>query len=180
MEVVQVNTKIKSLLRFDEIISGILLICIFVDVALQVISRLTPGNAIFWTVEMGEILLAALIWMSVGPAVLRNSHVRFDLILVKTPPKLRKYLYVLGNIIFAVFLIMISVILVQLMDFYKNHNTVTTSLQWNKFYVRMPMLAGCTIGAVRLCVQAWQFATGRLPVPVGEAFAAAAENEGGN
>ncbi|MDR1317771.1 MAG: TRAP transporter small permease subunit, partial [Spirochaetales bacterium] len=73
------KTKISALFRIDEVISAVLLICIFIDVALQVISRLTPGNAIFWTVEMGEILLAALIWMSVGPAVLRNSHVRFDL-----------------------------------------------------------------------------------------------------
>jgi TRAP-type C4-dicarboxylate transport system permease small subunit len=173
------NKKTNPLFRFDEIISGILLIGIFIDVALQVISRLTPGNAIFWTVEMGEILLAALIWMSVGPAVLRNSHVRFDLILLKTPPKLRKYLYVSGNIVFAVFLVMIAVILVQLMDFYKNHNTVTTSLQWNKFYVRMPMLAGCLIGAARLIVQAWQFATGRLPIPASEVFAVQ-EKEGGN
>jgi TRAP-type C4-dicarboxylate transport system permease small subunit len=171
------NKKINPLFRIDEIISGILLICIFIDVALQVISRLTPGNAIFWTVEMGEILLAALIWMSVGPAVLRNSHVRFDLILIKTPLKMRKYLYIFGNIIFAIFLIMIAVILVQLMDCYKNHNTVTTSLQWNKFYVRMPMLAGCVIGAGRLIVQAWQFATGRLPIPVSEALSVP-ENEG--
>ncbi|MDR1179254.1 MAG: TRAP transporter small permease [Spirochaetales bacterium] len=172
------TTKLKALFRIDEIIAGIILICIFTDVMLQVISRLTPGNAIFWTVEMGEILLAALIWMSVGPAVLRNSHVRFDLILIKTPPKIRKYLYVFGNIIFAVFLILISVILVQLMDFYKNHNTVTASLQWNKFYVRIPMLVGSIIGAVRLLIQAWQFASGRLPIPVSEAFAGA-ENAGG-
>jgi TRAP-type C4-dicarboxylate transport system permease small subunit len=172
------NKKNNFLFRMDEVIASLILICIFIDVALQVISRVTPGNAIFWTVEMGEILLAALIWMSVGPAVSRNSHVRFDLILVKTPPKMRKYLYIFGNIIFAVFLVMIAIILVELMDFYKNHNTVTTSLQWNKFYVRIPMLLGCVIGALRLVIQAWQFATGRLPIPVGEAFAVA-EDKGG-
>jgi TRAP-type C4-dicarboxylate transport system permease small subunit len=174
-----VNIKTSFLLRLDEIISGILLIAIFADVALQVISRLTPGNAIFRTVEMGEILLAALIRMSVGTAVLRNSHVRFDLILLKMPPKMRKYLYIFGNIVFAVFLLMIAVILVQLMDFYKHHNTVTTSLQWNKFYVRMPMLAGCLIGAARLIAQAWQFASGGPPIPVSEVFAVPRNNSEG-
>jgi TRAP-type C4-dicarboxylate transport system permease small subunit len=156
----------KAFFRIDEIIAALILMCIFIDVALQIISRLTPGNAIFWTVEVGEMLLAALIWMAVGPATLHNSHVRFDLILLKMPPKARKYLYIFGNVIFAVFLVLIAVLLAQLMGFYKTHNTVTTGLQWNKFYVRIPMLAGCLMGAVRLLVQAWQFAAGRLPLPI--------------
>ncbi|MDR1932641.1 MAG: TRAP transporter small permease [Spirochaetales bacterium] len=164
------NKKTNFFSRIDENIAALILVCIFVDVALQVISRVTPGNAIFWTVEVGEMLLAALIWMAVGPATLKNSHVRFDLILLKMPPKARKYLYIFGNIIFAVFLVLIAVFLVQLMNFYKNNNTVTTGLQWNKFYVRIPMLLGCFIGVIRLLFQAWQFGTGRLPLPIDEAF----------
>ncbi|MDR3200846.1 MAG: TRAP transporter small permease [Spirochaetales bacterium] len=164
------------LLRIDEIIAAIILICIFIDVALQVISRITPGNAIFWTVEVGEMLLAALIWMAVGPATLSNSHVRFDLILLKMPPRARKYLYIFGNITFAVFLVLIAILLVDLMSFYKSHNSVTTGLQWNKFYVRIPMLAGCVIGTIRLLIQSWQFGTGRRPLPIDEAFAV--KNEG--
>ncbi|MDR1317909.1 MAG: TRAP transporter small permease [Spirochaetales bacterium] len=173
------KTKTHPSFRIDEIIAALILLCIFVDVTLQVVSRLTPGNAIFWTVEVGEMLLAALIWMSVGPATLSNSHVRFDLVLLKMPPKARKYLYIFGNIIFAFFLVLISVILVQLMDFYKNHNTVTTGLQWNKFYVRIPMLLGCLIGTLRLLVQAWKFGTGRLPIPIEQSFSAPAGGEKG-
>jgi TRAP-type C4-dicarboxylate transport system permease small subunit len=171
-EVRKVNIQEKTYCRFDEIFAGIVLICIFVDVALQVTSRLTPGNAIFWTVEVGEMLLAALIWLSIGPAVFSNSHVRFDLVLLKMPPKARKYFYIFGNIIFAVFLLLIAYYLVQLMIFYKNNNTVTTGLQLNKFYVRIPMLLGCLIGTARLLIQAWQFGTGRLPLPIDQAFSA--------
>ena len=72
-----VKTQEKSFFRFDEIFAGFILICIFVDVALQVTSRLTPGNAIFWTVEVGEMLLAALIWMSIGPAVMGGREAGF-------------------------------------------------------------------------------------------------------
>jgi TRAP-type C4-dicarboxylate transport system permease small subunit len=176
---VYVKTQGEKFFRFDEIFAGFILICIFVDVALQVTSRLTPGNAIFWTVEVGEMLLAALIWMSIGPAVMTNSHVRFDLVILKMPRKARKYLYIFGNIIFAFFLVMIAFFLVELMLFYKNNNTVTTGLQLNKFYVRIPMLLGCVIGTFRLLVQAWKFGTGRLPLPIDEAFSApAAKGEG--
>jgi TRAP-type C4-dicarboxylate transport system permease small subunit len=166
------NKKINPLFRIDEIVAALVLICIFVDVALQVISRVTPGNAIFWTVEVGEMLLAALIWMAIGPATLNNSHVRFDLILLRMPPKARKYFYIFGNVIFAAFLVLIAIFLMQLMNFYKNNNTVTTGLQLNKFYVRIPMLLGCFIGAIRLLLQAWKFGTGRLPIPIDVVFSA--------
>ena len=167
-------------IRIDEIFAGLILACVFIDVALQIISRLTPGNAIFWTVEVGEMLLAALIWMSIGPAVLGNSHVRFDLVLMKFPPKLRRYLYIFGNIIFAVFLLIIAYFLLDLMKFYKNNNTVTTGLQLNKFYVRIPMLAGCLIGTFRLLKQAWQFATNKLPLPIDEFLSAEPKTGGGS
>ena len=169
-----------SHVRIDEIFAGVILLCIFIDVILQITSRLTPGNAIFWTVEVGEMLLAALIWMSIGPAVLSNSHVRFDLVLMKMPPKMRKYLYIFGNIIFAVFLVLIAYFLLDLMKFYKNKNTVTTGLQLNKFYVRIPMLVGCVIGTVRLLVQAWKFARGKLPLPIDEFLAGEQASEGGS
>jgi TRAP-type C4-dicarboxylate transport system permease small subunit len=164
------KTKTAPAFRIDEIVAALILVCIFVDVTLQVVSRLTPGNAIFWTVEVGEMLLAALIWMSIGPATLSNSHVRFDLILLKMSSKSRKYLYIFGNIIFAFFLVLIAFYLSQLMNFYRNNNTVTTGLQWNKFYVRIPMLLGCIIGTIRLLVQAWKFGTGRLPIPIEQSF----------
>ena len=167
-----------SHVRIDEIFAGIILACVFIDVALQIISRLTPGNAIFWTVEVGEMLLAALIWMSIGPAVLSSSHVRFDLVLMKLPSKMRKYMYIFGNIIFAVFLLLIAYFLLDLMQFYKNNNTVTTGLRLNKFYVRIPMLVGCLIGTVRLLMKAWQFATNKLPLPIDLFLSADAKNEG--
>jgi hypothetical protein len=64
------------------------------------------------------------------------------------------------------------------MNFYKYNNTVTTGLQWNKFYVRIPMLLGCIIGTIRLLIQAWKFGTGRLPLPIEEAFSTSSK-EGG-
>ena len=166
--------------RIDEIFAGVILACIFIDVVLQITSRLTPGNAIFWTVEMGEMLLAALIWMSIGPAVLSNSHVRFDLVLMKMPSKMRKYLYIFGNIVFAFFLLMVAYFLLDLMSFYKNNNTVTTGLRLNKFYVRIPMLVGCLIGTARLLVQAWKFGMGKLPLPIDEFLTREQANKGGS
>ena len=170
--------KENPLKNIDSIISTIFLIMIFIDVMLQIISRITPGNAIFWTVEVGEMLLAAVIWMTIGPAVLSNSHVRFDLILIRLPRKTQKYLFIIGNIVFAVFLIILAVLLSELMIFYKNHNSVTTGLGWNKFYVRIPMFVGCIVGAIRLTIQSWQFAKDKIPIPIDAALMASPKKGG--
>ena len=162
--------KDNPVINFDKIISNTIVGLIFIDVMLQVISRILPGNAISWTLEVGEILLAALIWMGVGPGIANNSHVRFDLILMKLKRSWRKPVYIIGNMIFTLFLIVMAVLIVQLLIFYSQSNTRTTLLEVNKMYVRLPMLIGCAVGVVRLVVQSWGFMKGTLRLPIDEAF----------
>ena len=142
-----------------------LMLAVFIDVMLQIISRLAPGNAISWTVEMGEILLAGIIWMGIGLGVLSNTHVRFDLLLTKLSPKTKKIFYVVGNIVFAMFLLLLAFYTIRLLSFYIRSNTRTPSLRWNKAFIRWPVLVGCVVGALRLSIQAWFFATGKEPIP---------------
>ena len=159
--------KIKNFLKqLDIVIAGMLLLAVFIDVMMQIISRITPGNAIFWTVEMGEILLAAIIWMGLGLGVVNNTHVRFDLILTKLSHKPKKVFYIIGNVVFAVFLLIMAYYAFNLLAFYVKTNTRTPSLRWNKAIVRLPVLLGCLIGAVRMIIQAWLFATEKIPLPI--------------
>ena len=102
------GNKLNIIKRLDVSIAALLLGSAFINVLLQILTRITPGNAIPWTVEMGEILLAAIIWMGLGLGVLTNTHVRFDLILTKLPRRQKKILYIIGNIVFAVFLLILA------------------------------------------------------------------------
>jgi len=157
--------KLKFLRQLDVTVTTMLMLAVFIVVMLQIISRLTPGNAISWTVEMGEILLAGIIWMGIGLGVLNNTHVRLDLLLTKLPYKAKKVFYIIGNIIFAVFLLILAYYTIELLSFYINSNTKTPSLRWNKAIIRAPILIGCVIGAARMLIQAWFFATETLPLP---------------
>jgi TRAP-type C4-dicarboxylate transport system permease small subunit len=159
------NRKVNCLLCLDTGIATLTVGLIFTDVILQVISRLTPGNAISWTVEMGELLLATVIWLGIGLGVQCFSHVRFDLLLYKMPKKMRKYLYIASNIIFAVFLFIMAVLTLRLLDFYILTNARTTVLRLPKLYVKLPMLIGCIVGTIRLLIQSWLLATSRIPIP---------------
>ena len=154
--------------QLDVGIAATFMLGAFINVMLQIISRITPGNAISWTVEMGEILLAAIIWMGIGIGVVNNTHVRFDLILTKLPHKPKKIFYVIGNITFAIFLIILAYYTINLLFFYVRSNTRTPSLRWNKAIIRAPVLIGCLIGAARMLAQAWLFATEKIPLPIDE------------
>ena len=157
--------RLKFIKQLDVTISTIFMLSVFVVVMLQILSRILPGNAISWTVEMGEILLAGIIWMGIGSAVLTNSHVRFDMVLSKLPHKTKKLFYIVGNIAFAIFLIILAYYTIELLNFYINSNTRTPSLRWNKAIIRLPVLIGCTVGATRMLMQAYYFATDKLPLP---------------
>jgi TRAP-type C4-dicarboxylate transport system permease small subunit len=157
--------KLKFLRQLDVVIATTLMLVVFIVVMLQIISRLTPGNAISWTVEMGEILLAGVIWMGVGLGVLNNSHVRLDLLLTKLPFKAKKVFYIIGNMLFVLFLLILAYYTIELLTFYINSNTRTPSLRWNKAIIRAPVLIGCVIGVVRMSLQAWLFATEAIPLP---------------
>jgi len=154
--------------RLDVIIVTLLTIAAFVNVMLQILSRIMPVRVVPWTVEMGEILLAAIIWMGLGLAVLNNSHVRFDMMLSKMSYKTKKIFYIIGNVVFAIFLGILAYHTVSLLQFHIRANNRTPMLGWNRAYIRAPVLIGCIVGAARMLIQAWQFATNKLPLPSGE------------
>lgn len=135
---------------FDLAISGFLLALIFVDIMLQVYSRLAPGTAPKWTVEMGSILLCALLWMGLGAGVQQNAHIRFDMVIGFFPPKIRKIFDIFGNVVFAAFLILLSYYTFRMLEWYMKVGSTTTILEWNKGWTKLPMLIGLLIATIRL------------------------------
>ena len=168
--------KLNFLKQLDCIIATLLVLAGFVNILLQVIGRLTPGRVVPWTVEMGEILLVAIIWMGIGLGVQNNTHIRFDLILGKLPHKAKKIFFVVGNVIFAMFLIFLAYYTIDLLAFHLRVGNRTPMLGWSRALIRAPVLIGCILGALRLLIQAWFFATEKIPLPATEVENEAAES----
>ncbi len=141
---------LRTIRSLDLTVSAFLMVLIFLDIMLQVYSRMAPGTAPKWTVEMGSILLCALLWMGLGAGVQANSHIRFDMVVAFCPPRVRKILDLFGNIVFAIFIGMLSYYTWQMLEWYFSVNSTTTILQWNKGWTKMPMLVGLLIALVRL------------------------------
>lgn len=141
--------------RLDIIASGIFLLLIFVDVMLQVITRITPNTiAVKWTVEMGSILLCALLWIGLGQGINNKAHIRFTMVVEMFPKKVQKMFEVFGDLVFMIFCCILAYYTWSMLQFYAENNTVTTILQWGKQWTKMPMFLGLIIAAIRLVLVA--------------------------
>ena len=148
-----------SLKNLDGTVGYLLLFVILVVVFLQIMSRVLPGNTISWTLEVSEMLLGALIWLNISVGIISGAHVSFDLVVRRLPHKAQKFVVLLNNAIFIVYLVLLAAFTVQVLDYYLVLGAKSTILQISMFWVRMPILIGCVLTIIRLCIKEYRIFT---------------------
>jgi TRAP-type C4-dicarboxylate transport system permease small subunit len=151
------NTKTRAVLRIldaiDLAIAPIILVVVFVVVLLQIVSRVLPGNALSWTIEVGETLLGFIIWFGISVAARNNNHVSFDLLVRNFPQAPRKILGLISINLFIFYLAWLGLSTIALLQHYLKFDSRTTILQVSMFWVRLPILIGCITTIVRLAIK---------------------------
>jgi TRAP-type transport system small permease protein len=150
---------VRVIKNIDEYVAIFIMVVILVVVLLQILSRIIPGDALPWTLELGEMLLGALIWMTISVGVVKNTHVSFDLVIKRLPKKISRILVILDNFIFIVYLILLSIFTVQILEYYLILHQASTMLNISKFWIRMPILIGSIMTAVRLSIKQYRIIT---------------------
>lgn len=145
--------------NLDGTVGYLLLFVILVVVFLQIMSRVLPGNTISWTLEVSEMLLGALIWLNISVGIISGAHVSFDLVVRRLPHKAQKFVVLLNNAIFIVYLVLLAAFTVQVLDYYLVLGAKSTILQISMFWVRMPILIGCVLTIIRLCIKEYRIFT---------------------
>ena len=145
--------------NLDGTVGYLLLFVILVVVFLQIMSRVLPGNTISWTLEVSEMLLGALIWLNISVGIISGAHVSFDLVVRRLPHKAQKFVVLLNNAIFIVYLVLLAAFTVQVLDYYLVLGAKSTILQISMFWVRMPILVGCVLTIIRLCIKEYRIFT---------------------
>lgn len=145
----------------DTTVTTLIIVFLFLDVCLQVLTRIIPGNAISWTNEMGEILLGALIWFGVSAATRVNGHIGFDLFVARLSPRNKRIMGAINTALFIVYLAILGYLTWGLMQRYIRFNQATPILRINYFWVRLPILIGCAGGIVRLLIREYRIITGK-------------------
>jgi len=154
-----VKRVLHSLKNLDGTVGYLLLFVILVVVFLQIMSRVLPGNTISWTLEVSEMLLGALIWLNISVGIISGAHVSFDLIVRRLPHRIQKFVVLLNNAIFIAYLVLLAAFTVQVLDYYLVLGARSTILQISMFWVRLPILIGCIVTIIRLCIKEYRIFT---------------------
>jgi TRAP-type C4-dicarboxylate transport system permease small subunit len=149
------------IVRLDCFVAPVIVALLFLDVILQVLSRLTPGAALSWTVEMGSMLLGALIWMGISIGIREDTHVCFTLIVSNFSQSVQKTIRFIKNLLFIVYLILLAVFTVQMMMTYLVLGRTNVMLSINMAWVRLPVLIGCGFSTLLLIVKELQMLKNR-------------------
>jgi TRAP-type C4-dicarboxylate transport system permease small subunit len=147
--------------NLDGTVGYLLLFVIMVVVFLQIASRILPTNSISWTLEVSEMLLGALIWLNISVGIISGAHVSFDLLVRRLPHRAQKFMVLLNNAIFIVYLVLLGAFTVQVLNYYLLLGSRSTILQISMFWVRMPILIGCVVTILRLCIKEYRIFTDR-------------------
>jgi len=158
------QTVFRILDDIDLALAPIILGIVFVVVLLQIVSRVLPGNALSWTIEVGETLLGFIIWFGISVAARNNNHVSFDLLVRKFPQAPKKALGLIGINLFILYLGWLALATIELLQHYVKFDSRTTILQVSMFWVRFPILIGCLTTIVRLVIKDYLVITNREPV----------------
>jgi TRAP-type C4-dicarboxylate transport system permease small subunit len=147
------KTLSKVLNIFDATICVLLMLFIFIDVSLQISSRIIPGAALPWTVELGQIFLAGIIWMGISMSVNDDSHVSFDILSNRLKPKSKKIIAAIDIVIFIIYMLLLTGITINLVQFYIQVDARTTVLKINYGLARLPIIVGCVVTTIKLLMK---------------------------
>ncbi len=145
----------------DLAIAPTILVIAFVDVLLQILSRVLPGNALPWTIEVGEMLLGFMIWFGISVAARNNNHIGFDLLVRNFPEAAKRVLGLIGINLFIFYLGWLGLATIELLQHYQKFESRTTILQMHMFWVRLPILIGCVSTIIRLAIKDYLVLTNR-------------------
>ena len=102
------NILLRIIDNIDGVLVGIIMAIIFIDVMLQISTRVLPIRAFAWTNELGEIMLSAPIWFGVSAAVKTNNHIGFDLFFSKLSPGGKTFTGPINIALFPVYLCILA------------------------------------------------------------------------
>ena len=75
-----------------------------------------------WSEELARYLFIWLVYLSASYAIYKNAHIKIDAVKNLYPKKIRKYIPILGNVIFFIYAVGITVYSCgHCMDIYASH-----------------------------------------------------------
>ncbi len=144
------NTKEKKFNRIEEWLSVAVLVAILILLTYQVVMRFVFHNTNSWSEELARYLFIWLVYISAAYAIYKNAHIKIDAVKSLYPKKIRKYIPILGNVIFLIYAVAITIFSFDYcMDIYASHQ-VSMGLGVMMAYMYASIPIGHALMSIRL------------------------------
>ena len=137
---------------------GLILGAMVLDVTIQVVFRYIVQDPPVWTEEAARYLLAWDVFLAMGLAFGRGSHIVVDALMMVLPKIGKRVLAIFGNVLVLVFLFLLlryGITMVQLTS-----NTTSTGLGLNIGVVYASLPTGAAISMLYVLVRLWDLIRG--------------------
>lgn len=95
--------------RLEEWLSVAVLMFILLLLTYQVVLRFIFHNTNSWSEELARYMFVWLVYLSAAYAIYKNAHIKIDAAVKIYPKKVRKYVPILGNVIFLVYAVLVTI-----------------------------------------------------------------------
>lgn len=135
------NDKTKKILNnFELYIGTIAFFILTVLLMLQVISRYLLKYSFTWMEELATIMYVWMIYCGVSAAVTKRKHLRIDFILNIVPFRLKKAMLIMSNVIFAVFNVYITMVMINVIGLQGDAKTTMLRIPYKLVYCIIPIM----------------------------------------
>lgn len=142
--------KEKIINRIEEWLSVAVLVVILVVLSYQVILRFVFHNTNSWSEELARYMFVWLVYLSAAYAIYKNAHIKIDAAVNLFPKKIRPIMPIIGEIIFLVYAIAITVYSVDYcMDLFASHQ-ISMGLHVTMGYMYAAIPVGHGLMSLRL------------------------------
>jgi len=111
------NARLKLLLNNFELYAGTLcFILVTILLTVQVISRYVFNHSFTWVEEIATMMFVWMSYFGISAAITKRKHLRIDFLLELMPFKVKRAMLILCNVIFMVFCVYMTVVMLDLME----------------------------------------------------------------
>ncbi|MFB5662228.1 TRAP transporter small permease [Alteribacillus sp. HJP-4] len=144
------RTLVNTLTTIEEIVTKLLLAAIVLLVFYSAMVR-WAGFPVAWSVEMAQLLFIWLVFIGANQALRKNRHIGIDFFVLKLPPVMQTIVFVVANLIIAVFLLFC--VIYGLEHSLSNSLRQVQNLDLSYSYITASIPVGCTLMLITLLVK---------------------------
>lgn len=138
---------VKLLNNFEIYLAASMMFLMTALLFIQVVTRYLFGYAVVWTEELSIIMFVWVVYLGISSSTKEGGHLRIDILPNALPPKAKKALLLVTDLVVVVFCIAVIPFLIKIMNSQGSATSVMLKIPTKIAYASIPI--GMALTAIR-------------------------------